>query len=115
MLPHCVRCSHFRNGAIFSVLLVGCGGQSADGSVSQTGSGAPEVSANSYDGSGASESSEEGEPRKVDDPPSGADGTPLHISVPEERWGVLDCWYYPDEQDEPCFTWSIHDTSVVFD
>lgn len=36
------------------------------------------------------------------------------ISIPAERWGVLEFWYYPNEPEHPMFTWSLHDSPVAF-
>ncbi len=36
------------------------------------------------------------------------------IDVPDERWAVLDFWFYPEEEPER-FTFSIHDRPVGFD
>jgi hypothetical protein len=36
------------------------------------------------------------------------------VPVPEERWGVLDFWYYPDDPTHPMFTWNLSENPVAF-
>jgi hypothetical protein len=36
------------------------------------------------------------------------------VPVPEERWGVLDFWYYPGDPTHPMFTWNLSETPVGF-
>jgi hypothetical protein len=45
------------------------------------------------------------------------DGTVLlnvAVPVPQERWGVLDFWYYTDDPSHPQFTWNLSATPVAF-
>lgn len=36
------------------------------------------------------------------------------VAIPEERWGVLDFWYYPGDPTHPMFTWSLSAVPVGF-
>jgi hypothetical protein len=36
------------------------------------------------------------------------------VPVPEERWGVLEFWYYTGDPTHPLFTWNLFETPVAF-
>ena len=39
----------------------------------------------------------------------------VDVSVPQERWSVLDFWYYMDDPSHPRFTWKLSMTPVGFE